>query len=170
MEIKTADGGTKSVASQGLGVWGAVGGALGTLAFVNQLGVGANGAAAPFRGGYGVSPMTAQLAQIDALLLAENSMLKAEKYSDHGDARQWAKIAELDKEAALNKQRTEFLFSIVNDKIDCFKKEVECNYVKNSKYLNAKKIIGGVTGDGYTFNLPTVPTDPPVVPTATPAV
>lgn len=35
MQIKTADG-TSNVASQGLGVWGAVGGGLGTLALLNQ--------------------------------------------------------------------------------------------------------------------------------------
>ena len=37
MQIKTADGGTSNVASQGLGVWGAVGGGLGTLALLNLL-------------------------------------------------------------------------------------------------------------------------------------
>ena len=38
MQIKTADGCTSNVASQGLGVWGAVGGGLGTLALLTQNG------------------------------------------------------------------------------------------------------------------------------------
>ena len=43
MQIKTSDGGTSNVASQGLGVWGAVGGGLGTLALLNQGFLGGNG-------------------------------------------------------------------------------------------------------------------------------
>ena len=79
MQIKT-DSGTQNVASNGLGVWGAVGGGLGTLALANQV-FGGNGGLFNF-GNNCQKQNQCEDTRIISALESEIAMLKAEKYTD----------------------------------------------------------------------------------------
>jgi hypothetical protein len=167
MEIQTTGTHTKSVASQGLGVTAVVLGSLGTLALLNQGGVGGLGFGsgfAPFGGGRGSYGGGAMIQQDIVIGLAdENALLKAKISADHGDDQIWRKVAELDKEIALNRQATEFLFRDAKKDDENIIAYVNNNFVPYNKYLNSKRLVGGVTGDGYTMTPPTTPTDPPLI-------
>lgn len=80
MQIKT-DSGTQSVASNGLGVWGAVGGGLGTLALANQL-LSGNGGILNFGNGNCQKQTQCNDTRLISALESEIAMLKAEKYTD----------------------------------------------------------------------------------------
>ena len=80
MQIKTSDGGTSNVASQGLGVWGAVGGGLGTLALLNQGFLGGNGIFGNRHNGCGCHQDndTRQISALESKI----AKLESERYTD----------------------------------------------------------------------------------------
>lgn len=149
MQIKT-DSGERNVASNGLGVWGAVGGGLGTLALANQLFNG-NGLLG-FNGGPCVQNQCNDTRTISALQ-AELGKEKAERYADTvsintfkeaqaADDKLSNRIATLenfahniDKQVAVDKQATLDNFAFLNNKIDTTKDEVLC-------YCNATFVPG----------------------------
>lgn len=151
MQIKT-DNGTQSVASNGLGVWGAVGGGLGTLALANQLfGGGAN-----ILGGYNQSNQCNDTRTISALQ-SELSKEKAERYADgigistfkeaqamndktNERLLSLEKFAyELDKQNAVEHQAVNDNFRFLNYKIDKTKDDVMC-YV-NGTFVAGKLVM-----------------------------
>lgn len=152
MQIKT-DSGERNVASNGLGVWGAVGGGLGTLALANQLFNG-NGLLG-FNGGAGLPNTNNQCNDTRTIsaLQSELSKEKAERYADNigietfKEAKTMVeKMGErvatlenfahnIDKDTAVEKQRTQDNFAFLNNKIDTTKDEVLC-------YCNATFVPG----------------------------
>ena len=152
MQIKT-DNGTQSVASNGLGVWGAVGGGLGTLALANQL---FNGGAGILGGGQGASNQCQDTRTISALQ-SELSKEKAERYADgigistfkeaqamndktNERLLSLEKFAyELDKQNAVEHQAVNDNFRFLNYKIDKTKDDVMC-YV-NGTFVAGKLVM-----------------------------
>lgn len=153
MQIKT-DSGERNVASNGLGVWGAVGGGLGTLALANQLFNG-NGLLGLNGGAGGVNTQNNQCndTRTIAALQAELGKEKAERYADSvsintfkeaqaADEKLSSRIATLenfahviDKQVAVDKQATQDNFAFLNNKIDTTKDEILC-------YCNASFVPG----------------------------
>lgn len=146
MQIKTSDGGTSNVASQGLGVWGAVGGGLGTLALLTQNG----GFGNIFGGGNNdtrtISALESKIAKLEAERYTDGVGIDLYKEivakSNAEDAKinanyvELAKaIASLDKQVAVDKQATVDNFAFLNNKIDNCKQEVMC-------YVNATFVPG----------------------------
>lgn len=141
MQIKSENG-WQNVASNGLGVWGAVGGGLGTLALVNQL-FGGNGMGLLGLGGCANNG-------IAAALYGELGKEKAEKYADNvgigvynavvADYKELRNfISQLDKEIAVEKQATRDNFAFLNNKIDTSKREL-FGYV-NSHFVPGKLVM-----------------------------
>ena len=89
MQIKT-DAGTQSVASNGLGVWGAVGGGLGTLALANQV-LGGNGGLLNFGNNCQKNQQCDDTRLISALE-SEIAKLKSERYTDQVGTGVYAEI------------------------------------------------------------------------------
>jgi hypothetical protein len=89
MQIKT-DSGTQSVASNGLGVWGAVGGGLGTLALANQL-LSGNGGILNFGNNCQKNQQCDDTRLISALE-SEIAQLKSERYTDQVGTGVYAEI------------------------------------------------------------------------------
>ena len=81
MQIKTTEGGTQSVASNGLGVWGAVGGGLGTLALANQLFNG-NGGILGFGANNNCQQNQCSDTRLISALESKIAKLESEKYTD----------------------------------------------------------------------------------------
>ena len=150
MQIKTADGGTSNVASQGLGVWGAVGGGLGTLALLTQNG----GFGNIFGGGNNdtrtISTLESKIAKLESERYTDGVGIDLYKEivakSNAEDAKinanyvELAKaIADLDKRAAVERQQTVDNFAFLNNRIDNCKQEVMC-YV-NAKFVPGKLIM-----------------------------
>lgn len=152
MQIKTSDG-ERNVASQGLGVWGAVGGGLGTLALLNQGVLGGNGL---FGGRNVMSNQESDTRHISALE-SKIAKLESERYTDgigielykeivalsnknddkiNANYKELAQfIAALDKQVAVDKQATTDNFAFLSNKIDTCKNEVLC-------YVNATFVPG----------------------------
>lgn len=150
MQIKTADGCTSNVASQGLGVWGAVGGGLGTLALLTQNG----GLGNIFGGGNNdtrtISALESKIAKLEAEKYTDGVGIDLYKEivakSNAEDAKinanyvELAKaIADLDKRAAVERQQTIDNFAFLNNKIDNCKQEVMC-YV-NGNFVPGKLVM-----------------------------
>lgn len=91
MQIKT-DSGTQSVASNGLGVWGAVGGGLGTLALANQL-LSGNGGILNFGNNCNCSRnQQCDDTRLISALESEIAKLKSERYTDNVGTGVYAEI------------------------------------------------------------------------------
>ena len=146
MQIKTADGCTSNVASQGLGVWGAVGGGLGTLALLTQNG----GFGNIFGGGNNdtrtISTLESKIAKLESERYTDGIGIELYKEivakSNANDAKiqtnyiELAKaVADLDKRAAVERQQTVDNFAFLNNRIDNCKQEVMC-------YVNATFVPG----------------------------
>ena len=146
MQIKTADGCTSNVASQGLGVWGAVGGGLGTLALLTQNG----GFGNIFGGGNNdtrtISALESKIAKLEAERYTDGIGIELYKEnikeSNANDNKIQANfielskaVADLDKRAAVERQQTVDNFAFLNNKIDNCKQEVMC-------YVNATFVPG----------------------------
>ena len=146
MQIKTADGCTSNVASQGLGVWGAVGGGLGTLALLTQNG----GFSNIFGGGNNdtrtISSLESKIAKLESERYTDGIGIELYKEiikeSNANDDKIQANfielskaVADLDKRAAVERQQTVDNFAFLNNKIDNCKQEVLC-------YVNAKFVPG----------------------------
>lgn len=166
MQIKTADGGTSNVASQGLGVWGAVGGGLGTLALLNQGFLGGNGILGNRHNGCGCNQDN-DTRQISALQ-AELGKEKAERYADNIGIETYkasvdrakeitsevnnnykifaSQISDLEKKVAVGEQRTSDNFNFMNYKVDTVKKELEqdinCKTNNLRAYVDATFVPG----------------------------
>ena len=177
MQIKT-DSGTQSVASNGLGVWGAVGGGLGTLALANQLlggnggilGLGANGNC------QGKSDDTRTIATLQSELTKE----KAERYADgigiatfkeaqtmnektNERLLSLEKFAyELDKQNAVEHQAVNDNFRFLNYKIDKTKEDVLCyvngTFVAGKLVMPKDSICPSVMAEFNSWTAPTTPT------------
>ena len=152
MQIKT-DNGTQSVASNGLGVWGAVGGGLGTLALANQL----------FSGGSGIlgignnGAKTCDDTRTISALQSELGKEKAERYTDSIGIATFKEAQamndktnerllnlekfayELDKQNAVEHQAVNDNFRFLNYKIDKTKDDVLC-YV-NGTFVAGKLVM-----------------------------
>lgn len=147
MQIKTADG-ERNVASNALGVWGAVGGGLGTLALVTQgLFRGGNILGLNGNNGETCNQITKDTRYISALE-SEISTLKSEKYTDsvgidlykqivaksnaedekiNANYKELAQfIAALDKDVAVYKQATTDNLAYLDKKIDCESQKLRC--------------------------------------------
>ena len=155
MQIKTADGGTSNVASQGLGVWGAVGGGLGTLALLNQGFLGGNGILGNRHNGCGchqdndtrqISALESKIAKLESERYTDSvgidlykeivAKSNAEDEKIQSNYNELARaIAALDKQVAVDKQATVDNFAFLNSKIDTTKQEVLC-------YVNATFVPG----------------------------
>ena len=155
MQIKT-DNGTQSVASNGLGVWGAVGGGLGTLALANQILGGGNGILG-LNGNCQNVPNQCQDTRTISALQSELSKEKAERYADgigistfkeaqvmndktNERLLSLEKFAyELDKQNAVEHQAVNDNFRFLNYKIDKTKDDVMC-YV-NGTFVAGKLVM-----------------------------
>lgn len=146
MQIKTADGCTSNVASQGLGVWGAVGGGLGTLALLTQNG----GIGNIFGGGNNdtrtISALESKIAKLEAERYTDGigielykEIIKESNANDdkiQANYIELAKaVADLDKRVAVERQQTVDNFAFLNNRIDNCKQEVLC-------YVNATFVPG----------------------------
>lgn len=150
MQIETEHG-TKSVASMGL-AGTALG--LGAAAFLGiDLENGFFGGRGRGRGGRGHGELCE--AQV---LLAENAMLKADIYTDNKVACLEKQICQLEKQVALDKQAIHYVAQAAKEKDEDIIKFVECNFIRNKKYLPSDVIVGDLTACGYTFNPPATPT------------
>ena len=155
MQIKTSDGGTSNVASQGLGVWGAVGGGLGTLALLNQGFLGGSGILGNRHNGCGchqdndtrqISALESKIAKLESERYTDSvgidlykeivAKSNAEDEKIQSNYNELARaIAALDKQVAVDKQATVDNFAFLNNKIDTTKQEVLC-------YVNATFVPG----------------------------
>ena len=146
MQIKTADGCTSNVASQGLGVWGAVGGGLGTLALLTQNG----GFGNIFGGGNNdtrtISALESKIAKLESERYTDGigielykEIIKESNANDNKIQANFIElskaVADLDKRAAVERQQTVDNFAFLNNKIDNCKQEVLC-------YVNATFVPG----------------------------
>lgn len=146
MQIKTSDGCTSNVASQGLGVWGAVGGGLGTLALLTQNG----GFGNIFGGGNNdtrtISALESKIAKLESERYTDGigielykEIIKESNANDNKIQANFIElskaVADLDKRAAVERQQTVDNFAFLNNKIDNCKQEVMC-------YVNAKFVPG----------------------------
>ena len=146
MQIKTSDGGTSNVASQGLGVWGAVGGGLGTLALLTQNG----GFGNIFGGGNNdtrtISALESKIAKLESERYTDGigielykEIIKESNANDNKIQANFIElskaVADLDKRAAVERQQTVDNFAFLNNKIDNCKQEVLC-------YVNATFVPG----------------------------
>lgn len=146
MQIKTADGCTSNVASQGLGVWGAVGGGLGTLALLTQNG----GFGNIFGGGNNdtrtISALESKIAKLESERYTDGigielykEIIKESNANDNKIQANFIElskaVADLDKRAAVERQQTVDNFAFLNNKIDNCKQEVMC-------YVNATFVPG----------------------------
>lgn len=146
MQIKTADGCTSNVASQGLGVWGAVGGGLGTLALLTQNG----GFGNIFGGGNNdtrtISALESKIAKLESERYTDGigielykEIIKESNANDNKIQSNFIElskaVADLDKRVAVERQQTIDNFAFLNNKIDNCKQEVMC-------YVNATFVPG----------------------------
>ena len=146
MQIKTSDGCTSNVASQGLGVWGAVGGGLGTLALLTQNG----GFGNIFGGGNNdtrtISALESKIAKLESERYTDGigielykEIIKESNANDNKIQANFIElskaVADLDKRAAVERQQTVDNFAFLNNKIDNCKQEVMC-------YVNATFVPG----------------------------
>ena len=146
MQIKTADGCTSNVASQGLGVWGAVGGGLGTLALLTQNG----GFGNIFGGGNNdtrtISALESKIAKLESERYTDGigielykEIIKESNANDNKIQANFIElskaVADLDKRAAVERQQTVDNFAFLNNRIDNCKQEVMC-------YVNATFVPG----------------------------
>lgn len=146
MQIKTADGCTSNVASQGLGVWGAVGGGLGTLALLTQNG----GFGNIFGGGNNdtrtISALESKIAKLESERYTDGigielykEIIKESNANDNKIQANFIElskaVADLDKRAAVERQQTIDNFAFLNNRIDNCKQEVMC-------YVNATFVPG----------------------------
>ena len=146
MQIKTSDGCTSNVASQGLGVWGAVGGGLGTLALLTQNG----GFGNIFGGGNNdtrtISALESKIAKLEAERYTDGigielykEIIKESNANDNKIQANFIElskaVADLDKRAAVERQQTVDNFAFLKNKIDNCKQEVMC-------YVNATFVPG----------------------------
>ena len=146
MQIKTADGCTSNDASQGLGVWGAVGGGLGTLALLTQNG----GFGNIFGGGNNdtrtISALESKIAKLESERYTDGigielykEIIKESNANDNKIQANFIElskaVADLDKRAAVERQQTVDNFAFLNNKIDNCKQEVLC-------YVNATFVPG----------------------------
>lgn len=146
MQIKTSDGCTSNVASQGLGVWGAVGGGLGTLALLTQNG----GFGNIFGGGNNdtrtISALESKIAKLESERYTDGvglelykEIIKESNANDNKIQANYIElakaVADLDKRAAVERQQTVDNFAFLNNKIDNCKQEVMC-------YVNATFVPG----------------------------
>ena len=150
MQIKTADGCTSNVASQGLGVWGAVGGGLGTLALLTQNG----GFGNIFGGGNNdtrtISALESKIAKLESERYTDGigielykEIIKESNANDNKIQANFIElskaVADLDKRAAVERQQTVDNFAFLNNKIDNCKQEVMC-YV-NGNFVPGKLVM-----------------------------
>ena len=150
MQIKTADGCTSNVASQGLGVWGAVGGGLGTLALLTQNG----GFGNIFGGGNNdtrtISALESKIAKLESERYTDGigielykEIIKESNANDNKIQANFIElskaVADLDKRAAVERQQTVDNFAFLNNKIDNCKQEVLC-YV-NGNFVPGKLVM-----------------------------
>ena len=150
MQIKTADGCTSNVASQGLGVWGAVGGGLGTLALLAQNG----GFGNIFGGGNNdtrtISALESKIAKLESERYTDGigielykEIIKESNANDNKIQANFIElskaVADLDKRAAVERQQTVDNFAFLNNKIDNCKQEVMC-YV-NGNFVPGKLVM-----------------------------
>ena len=177
MQIKT-DNGTQSVASNGLGVWGAVGGGLGTLALANQI----------LGGGNGILGLNGNCSQVNqcqdtrtiSALQSELGKEKAERYADgigiasFKEAQEMnnktnerllnlEKFAyELDKQNAVEHQAVNDNFRFLNYKIDKTKDDVMCyvngTFVAGKLVMPKDSICPEVMEKYNAWETPTTPT------------
>ena len=146
MQIKTSDGCTSNVASQGLGVWGAVGGGLGTLALLTQNG----GFGNIFGGGNNdtrtISALESKIAKLESERYTDGigielykEIIKESNANDNKIQANYIErakaVADLDKRAAVERQQTVDNFAFLNNRIDNCKQEVMC-------YVNATFVPG----------------------------
>ena len=146
MQIKTADGCTSNVASQGLGVWGAVGGGLGTLALLTQNG----GFGNIFGGGNNdtrtISALESKIAKLESERYTDGigielykEIIKESNANDNKIQSNFIElskaVADLDKRVAVERQQTVDNFAFLNNRIDNCKQEVMC-------YVNATFVPG----------------------------
>ena len=150
MQIKTADGCTSNVASQGLGVWVAVGGGLGTLALLTQNG----GFGNIFGGGNNdtrtISALESKIAKLESERYTDGigielykEIIKESNANDNKIQSNFIElskaVADLDKRAAVERQQTIDNFAFLNNKIDNCKQEVLC-YV-NGNFVPGKLVM-----------------------------
>lgn len=150
MQIKTADGCTSNVASQGLGVWGAVGGGLGTLALLTQNG----GFGNIFGGGNNdtrtISALESKIAKLESERYTDGigielykEIIKESNANDNKIQSNFIElskaVADLDKRVAVERQQTVDNFAFLNNKIDNCKQEVMC-YV-NGNFVPGKLVM-----------------------------
>lgn len=150
MQIKTADGCTSNVASQGLGVWGAVGGGLGTLALLTQNG----GFGNIFGGGNNdtrtISALESKIAKLESERYTDGigielykEIIKESNANDNKIQSNFIElskaVADLDKRVAVERQQTIDNFAFLNNKIDNYKQEVLC-YV-NGNFVPGKLVM-----------------------------
>ena len=150
MQIKTADGCTSNVASQGLGVWGAVGGGLGTLALLTQN----SGFGNIFGGGNNdtrtISALESKIAKLESERYTDGigielykEIIKESNANDNKIQANFIElskaVADLDKRAAVERQQTVDNFAFLNNKIDNCKQEVLC-YV-NGNFVPGKLVM-----------------------------
>lgn len=150
MQIKTSDGCTSNVASQGLGVWGAVGGGLGTLALLTQNG----GFGNIFGGGNNdtrtISALESKIAKLESERYTDGigielykEIIKESNANDNKIQANFIElskaVADLDKRAAVERQQTVDNFAFLNNKIDNCKQEVMC-YV-NGNFVPGKLVM-----------------------------
>ena len=150
MQIKTADGCTSNVASQGLGVWGAVGGGLGTLALLTQNG----GFGNIFGGGNNdtrtISALESKIAKLESERYTDGigielykEIIKESNANDNKIQANFIElskaVADLDKRVAVERQQTVDNFAFLNNKIDNCKQEVLC-YV-NGNFVPGKLVM-----------------------------
>lgn len=150
MQIKTADGCTSNVASQGLGVWGAVGGGLGTLALLTQNG----GFGNIFGGGNNdtrtISALESKIAKLESERYTDGigielykEIIKESNANDNKIQSNFIElskaVADLDKRVAVERQQTIDNFAFLNNKIDNCKQEVMC-YV-NGNFVPGKLVM-----------------------------
>ena len=177
MQIKT-DNGTQSVASNGLGVWGAVGGGLGTLALANQILGGGNGILG-LNGNCSQANQCQDTRTISALQ-SELGKEKAERYADgigiasFKEAQEMnnktnerllnlEKFAyELDKQNAVEHQAVNDNFRFLNYKIDKTKDDVMCyvngTFVAGKLVMPKDSICPEVMEKYNAWETPTTPT------------
>lgn len=150
MQIKTSDGCTSNVASQGLGVWGAVGGGLGTLALLTQNG----GFGNIFGGGNNdtrtISALESKIAKLESERYTDGigielykEIIKESNANDNKIQSNFIElskaVADLDKRVAVERQQTVDNFAFLNNKIDNCKQEVMC-YV-NGNFVPGKLVM-----------------------------
>lgn len=146
MQIKTSDGCTSNVASQGLGVWGAVGGGLGTLALLTQNGGFGNIFGCGNNDTRTISALESKIAKLESERYTDGigielykEIIKESNANDNKIQANFIElskaVADLDKRAAVERQQTVDNFAFLNNKIDNCKQEVMC-------YVNATFVPG----------------------------